>query len=252
MRILDRSDGPAGVPATGAPRRRLDVVPADAVPMLMSVVDLKDRYTVRHSVSVGRLCRLLAGGLGWTREEQALAHVTGLLHDIGKIGVPDEILRKPGAPSPSEWEVLQRHPDWGADALARLSMPPAVVAGVRTHHERWDGGGYPRGLRGEQIPALGRVVAVCDAFHAMISLRPFRPARPAADAAAEVRDQAGTMFDPAMSATLLDVLRVVDPGELIHPDGDLGDEWRRACAGIAPDRLHGAAPRRAGRRTGPG
>lgn len=231
-----------GVPGPGAGAGdgevRLDDVAAGTFPMLMAVMDLKDRYTGRHSLSVGRLCRMVATELDWSETDRALCHITGLLHDIGKIGVPDAVLRKPGAPTPHEWALLRRHPDWGADALAQLPLADAVIDGVRCHHERWDGSGYPRGLAGEDIPSMGRVVALCDSFHAMISMRPFRPALSMEAALAEIDGQAGGLFDPAMAAALLRVLADVDPLELIVVGDDFAAEWRRACAGIAPETLY--------------
>jgi len=111
---------------------------------------------------VRRLRRLLAAELGWSAQDIALAHMAGLVHDIGTVGLPDDVLREPGRPTPEQWALIHRHDDWGADALAQMRLMPAAVDGVRTHDERWDGSGCPRGLRGHGIPSLGRLVALCD------------------------------------------------------------------------------------------
>ena len=153
---------------------RLNDVASGTIPVLVAMVDLRDRYTAQHSAGVGRLCCLLAEELGWAPEDVALAHMTGLVHDIGKVGLPDDVLRKPERPTPEEWDLIRRHPDWGADALAEMHLMPAAVDGVRAHHERWDGSGYPDGLRGHDIPSLGRLVALCDSYDAMTGRRPFR------------------------------------------------------------------------------
>jgi putative nucleotidyltransferase with HDIG domain len=202
------------------------------------MVDLRDRYTARHSASVGRLCRLLAAELGWSAEDIALAHMTGLVHDIGKVGLPDEVLRRPGRPTAEEWALIHRHADWGADALAQMRLMPAAVDGVRTHHERWDGSGYPRGLRGHEIPSLGRLVALCDSYDAMTGKRPFRGGKPPYVARAELAVEAGILYDPHMTEALLAVLAGLDEIDELLTPSDFAEEWRRACAEIDVERLY--------------
>ena len=217
---------------------RLNDVASGTVPGLVAMVDLRDRYTARHSAAVGRLCRLLAAELGWPAEDVALAHMTGLVHDIGKVGLPDDVLRKPGRPSPEEWVLIHRHADWGADALEQMRLMPAVVDGVRSHHERWDGSGYPNGLRANEIPTLGRLVALCDSYDAMTGRRPFRGGKPVHVARAELAVEAGILYDPQMTEALLAVLDGLDEiDELLAPT-DFAEEWRRACAGIDVERLY--------------
>jgi putative nucleotidyltransferase with HDIG domain len=217
---------------------RLNDVASGTIPVLVAMVDLRDRYTAQHSAGVGRLCCLLAEELKWAPEDVALAHMTGLVHDIGKVGLPDHVLRKPERPTPEEWDLIRRHPDWGADALAEMHLMPAAVDGVRAHHERWDGSGYPEGLGGHDIPSLGRLVALCDSYDAMTGRRPFRGGKPPGQARAELGDEAGVLYDPEMTAALLRVLDGLDDVEEILAPRDFADEWRRACAGIDMERLY--------------
>jgi putative nucleotidyltransferase with HDIG domain len=217
---------------------RLHEVATGTVLALVAVVDLKDRYTARHSAAVGRLCRLVATELGWSPEERALAHVAGLVHDIGKIGIPDALLRKPGRPTDDEWAVLRRHPDWGADALSQVAFTPQLVEGVRSHHERWNGSGYPTGASGDEVPMLARLVALCDAFDAMTSRRPFRPAMSHEAALQEIARGSGVLFDPGMAPALLRVVTELDPLDWALGPADFSDEWRRACVGIDMGRLY--------------
>jgi putative nucleotidyltransferase with HDIG domain len=254
--VLDREDAVAGAAnalriaetAARAERRaaeraeravtRLNDVASGTIPVLVAMVDLRDRYTARHSAGVGRLCCRLAQELGWAPEDVALAHMTGLVHDIGKVGLPDDILRKSGRPTPEEWRLIRRHPDWGADALAEMRLMPAAVDGVRAHHERWNGSGYPEGLGGHEIPSLGRLVALCDSYDAMTGHRPFRGAKPHHQARAELAEEAGVLFDPDMTAALLRVLDGLDEVDETLAPRDFAAEWRRACAGIDMERLY--------------
>jgi HD-GYP domain-containing protein (c-di-GMP phosphodiesterase class II) len=148
-----------------------------------------------------------------------------LLHDIGKIRVPESLLNKPGALTDDEWAVMRTHPEAGERILAPIASLEAVLPIVRGSHERWDGGGYPDGLAGEDIPVGARIVAVCDAFRAMVEPRPYRGARPREDALEELVSNAGGQFDPACVEALLAVLAELDrPGvvRLHRPDHVLG------------------------------
>ena len=119
-----------------------------------------------------------------------------LLHDVGEMGIPDAILNKPGPLTPDEWEVMRTHPEIGSRILANMEFLGDAVEVVRCHHERWDGDGYPAGLLGEEIPLGARIFAVCDAFDAMTSDRPYREALPVEQAVEEIIDAAGRQFDP--------------------------------------------------------
>jgi HD-GYP domain-containing protein (c-di-GMP phosphodiesterase class II) len=141
--------------------------------------------------------------------------MTGLVHDLGKVGLPDCVLRKPEPPTPEEWDLIRRHPDWGADALAEMHLMPAAVDGVRAHHERWDGSGYPEGLRGEEIPLLGRLLGVADFYDAITSTRPYRAALTPEQAVALLREGSGTHFDARIVEA---VLRLYERDDLL-PQG---------------------------------
>jgi HD-GYP domain-containing protein (c-di-GMP phosphodiesterase class II) len=164
--------------------------------------------------------------------------MTGLVHDIGKVGLPDDLLRKPEPPSELEAELIRCHPDWGADALAGMALFPSVVDGVRSHHERWDGSGYPRALGGPDIPLLGRMIAVADSYEAMIANRPFREPMDHASARAELAREAGRLYDPGMVDAFLAALEHVGDEEEARRSVDFAGEWRRACDGLDLERLY--------------
>lgn len=169
-------------------------------------VDARDRRLFRHSEVVADLASLLARAHGLTALQTRMVHMAGHLHDIGKIGIPDSILRKPGPLTPAEWTVMRRHPAIGAEILRPVRVfcgRPGVCDIVLAHHERYDGLGYPCGLRGADIPLGARIVAVADAFSAMTEDRPYRRGMGLADAVEEIRRGAGGMFDPEVVRDLL-------------------------------------------------
>jgi HD-GYP domain-containing protein (c-di-GMP phosphodiesterase class II) len=159
-------------------------------------LDERDGYTADHSEEVVELVRSVAAGLGLEPAEMRELELAALLHDVGKIRVPDAILQKPGALDALEFDVMARHPVWGAQLLADVLGFGAVAGIVRYHHERWDGGGYPDGLAGAHIPVASRVISVCDAYHAMTSDRPYRAALGVEEAIARLEAGAGSQFDP--------------------------------------------------------
>jgi putative nucleotidyltransferase with HDIG domain/PAS domain S-box-containing protein len=163
---------------------------------LARAMDARDSYTAGHSQRLRDLSISVAEGIGMQPDQVLDIQWAALLHDIGKIGVPDEILRKPGPLSPGEWEVMKQHPLIGAEIIAPVSKLEKVVPIVRHHQEKWDGSGYPDGLAGEQIPLSARVLAVVDAYTAITDDRVYRPARSHAEAVQELRRCAGTQFDP--------------------------------------------------------
>jgi diguanylate cyclase (GGDEF)-like protein/putative nucleotidyltransferase with HDIG domain len=172
---------------------------------LVRVVDARDAYTGRHSESVSRLAAELAAELGLAPDTVEQVRLAGLLHDLGKIGIPDQILRKPTSLTAAETRLVQAHSELGASLLDGLDLAP-VDTWVLHHHEHWDGSGYPHGLEGDDIPIGARIILACDAFHAMTSDRVYRAAMPVADAVAELRRCAGTHFDPEVAAALIDVV----------------------------------------------
>jgi ribonuclease P protein subunit RPR2 len=169
---------------------------------LARTIEAKDPYTGGHTERVAEMALLLADELGFDETEQRAVGVGAVIHDIGKVGIPDDILLKPGRLSGEELEVIQRHPEISTYILAELELPPMVKEMVRHHHERFDGQGYPDGLAGEGIPLAARVLAVADALDAMTSDRPYRPARPLAEARAEIARKVGLQFCPRVVAAL--------------------------------------------------
>ncbi|WP_282798036.1 HD-GYP domain-containing protein, partial [Streptomyces sp. CC224B] len=169
---------------------------------LVQAVDIKDRYTRGHSERVGRASVMIARELGMDDDRVELLRFAGILHDVGKLGVPTRLLRKEGPLTPQERRVLELHPEYGHEMVRGIGFLGQARAAILHHHERIDGSGYPYGLKGRQIPQCARVVAVADAFDAMTSTRSYRRARPVAAAVAELRRCAGTQFDPAMVGAL--------------------------------------------------
>jgi ribonuclease P protein subunit RPR2 len=172
------------------------------VESLALAVEAKDSVTSRHLRSVTRLAVQLASQIDPEIAESDEFRYGCLLHDVGKIGVPERILGKPAPLTEDEWVVMRSHPDTGARVVEPLGLPQTVVDIVRHHHERWDGLGYPDGLAGEEIPLAARIFAVCDALDAMTSERPYRDPLPHSIAYARVRREGGGQFDPAVIAAL--------------------------------------------------
>ncbi|HSL75801.1 MAG TPA: diguanylate cyclase [Candidatus Limnocylindrales bacterium] len=176
----------------------------DVLQGLVTAIDNKDRYTKRHSEDVATYALFLASRSGLDDALLPTLRTAGLLHDIGKIGVPDDILRKPGRLTPYEYEIVKQHVALGDLIVRGLPDIDHVRAGVRHHHERWDGQGYLDGLTGVGIPLIARILAVCDAFSAMTTTRPYRKALSVEEALDELRAGAGGQLDPALVATFVD------------------------------------------------
>jgi len=165
---------------------------------LAATLDAKDRYTHGHSERVALLGWQLAKALRLDAEEAERVHLSGKLHDIGKIGVPDRVLRKPGKLTDEEFEQIKKHPRIGYDILSSIPAVDDVLPGVLHHHEKWNGRGYPDGLAGEDIALQARILGLADTFDAMSSNRAYRSARPREEVLAEIRRCAGTQFDPEL------------------------------------------------------
>jgi diguanylate cyclase (GGDEF)-like protein/putative nucleotidyltransferase with HDIG domain len=175
----------------------------DVLHGLVIAVDTKDRYTKRHSEDVARYAVFLARRLGLDDETVATVRLSGLLHDIGKIGIPDTLLRKPSKLTAQEFDIFKQHVALG-DAIVRdLPNLEAVREGIRHHHERWDGRGYLQGLEGEAIPLIGRIMAVADAFSAMTTTRPYRKALPVEEALKRLGDAAGTQLQEELVSAFI-------------------------------------------------
>jgi hypothetical protein len=181
---------------------------------LVGALALRDIETSHHSYRVQRYARALALRVDASVLEDPTVELGFLLHDVGKLALPDRILFKPGALTDAELETMQTHPLLGAELVSGiLPADGQATAVVRSHHERWDGRGYPDGLRGEDIPLAARIFAVADSLDAITSDRPYRPARTWAEALQTVRAEAGKQFDPRVVDALAD-------GELLLPPTD--------------------------------
>ena len=184
----------------------------DVLKGLVIAVDTKDRYTKRHSEDVARYATFIGERLGLEEDVIAAIQVAGLLHDVGKIGIPDEILRKPGRLTAAETHVIKQHVALGDLIVRELPDVETVRAGIRHHHERWDGDGYLTGLAGEEIPLVARILAVGDAFSAMTTTRPYRKALDVREAIRRLGDSAGSQLDEAIVAAFIDGLEhAADP-----------------------------------------
>ncbi len=173
---------------------------------VVELLEERDPYTGEHSGEVAELAGAIAQELGLRGSEVEMIKAVARVHDIGKIAVPDRILLKPGKLDPEEWEVMKRHPEIGADLLKGLEVYGRYADVVRYEHEHWDGTGYPKGLKGEEIPLPARIIAAADVWHALISDRPYRPAYSREEALDIIRGMAGRVLDPKVVGALLRVL----------------------------------------------
>jgi putative two-component system response regulator len=185
--------------------RELEQTQIEILLRLAQAAEFRDDDTGQHTQRVGRLAALLAQDLGLPNQQVELIRLAAPLHDLGKIGIPDHILLKPGRFSPSEYEQMKTHAAIGARILSGGRYPLLRMAEeiAYAHHERWDGSGYPLGLAGEDIPLTGRIVAVADAFDALTHERPYKHAWPIAESLAEIVRQSGEKFDPSVVAALV-------------------------------------------------
>ena len=174
---------------------------------LSKSLDARDGYAGEHSEEVVYYATQVASELGMTAEEVTRVSQVAQLHDIGKIGIPDSILRKTGPLDSDEWAVMQNHTIIGYELAASIPSVAHIATAIRAEHERWDGTGYPDGLEGNDIPIASRIVLACDAYHAMISDRPYRKAMSREAAIAELLSHSGTQFDPLVAEELVSVLR---------------------------------------------
>jgi putative nucleotidyltransferase with HDIG domain len=177
------------------------------VQALANAIEARDRYTRGHTERVYKLSKILAEELGWTEAELGDLKMGGILHDIGKIGVPDSILNKPGPLTEKEIEIMKSHPETGARMIDSIPFLSPALPYIRYHHERHDGSGYPYGLKGDEIPLPGRLLAVVDTIDAVTSDRPYRKGRPLEEAIAEIRKNSGRQFHPEIVEACVSAFR---------------------------------------------
>ena len=188
--------------------KEVNTANTELVKRLRAAAEFKDDETGSHIERMSRVAQLLARAAGLSEAEAELVLHAAPMHDVGKIGIPDRILLKPTPLTPDEWRVMRMHPGIGAGIIGKHEAPVLKLARrvALTHHEKWDGSGYPRSLKGEEIPLVGRIVALADVFDALTSERPFKPAWPIENAIAYVREQAGKHFDPRLAGLFLELM----------------------------------------------
>jgi diguanylate cyclase (GGDEF)-like protein/putative nucleotidyltransferase with HDIG domain len=205
-KILSESQDNAG---TYARRNGLSAIYA-----LVSTVEAKDPYTYGHSRKVNTYAVALAEAIGLSPEDVSRVSTAALLHDIGKIGVPDKVLNKKGKLNAEDWEAIKAHPRLGATIVGNVPNLVPCVSIILHHHERWDGSGYPEGLKGEEIPIEARILAIADSFEAMSSARPYRPALCDEKVLKQLRLGAGSQFDPELVEVFLGIIEAGFPEEV--------------------------------------
>ncbi len=186
-----------------AQHEKLERISMQIVKALSGAVDAKDTYTNGHSLRVAEYSGEIARRAGLSKEMQDDIYMMGLLHDVGKIGVPDAIINKPSHLTEEEYAVIKTHPVMGAGILKNIKDFPKLIIGARWHHERYDGKGYPDGIAGEEIPLEARIIAVADAYDAMSSRRSYRDVLPQETVRMEIAKGKGTQFDPGMTEIAL-------------------------------------------------
>lgn len=186
--------------------QQLNRLTVQVMKTLARTIDAKDKYTNGHSIRVAEYSRMIANRLNMNLHEQENIYYIGLLHDIGKIGIPDEIINKTSRLTEEEYAIIKTHPVIGSEILEKMSELPEIALGARWHHERFDGKGYPDGLKGEDIPLIARIIGVADAYDAMSSKRSYRGVLPQEHIYEEIKRCMGTQFDPAIAEIMLQII----------------------------------------------
>jgi HD-GYP domain-containing protein (c-di-GMP phosphodiesterase class II) len=207
LRVLGRVVGAQIENSERDRRRRREQAETSGLQALLAAIEARDSYTGDHSRSVVDLSVRVAHELALASREVEQVEQVALLHDVGKVAVPDAVLQKSGPLTEPEVELVRRHPVVGARIVGSVSELAHLAPAIRSGHERWDGGGYPDGLTGDEIPLLSRITFVCDAYDAMVSDRPYRKALVPPAAVSEVQLNAGSQFCPRAAAALLSVLK---------------------------------------------
>ena len=188
-------------------RREMDrQIIIQSIKTFTNFIDAKDPYTNGHSSRVAQYTKQIAAHMGFNEEELDNIYYIALLHDVGKMSIPDNILNKPAKLSPEERKVIETHTTHGAEMLKDFSAIPDIIAGALYHHERYDGGGYPQHLKGENIPLIARIICVADSYDAMSSFRCYRDALSKEEILSELDACAGKQFDPEAAAIMIDLI----------------------------------------------
>jgi diguanylate cyclase (GGDEF)-like protein/putative nucleotidyltransferase with HDIG domain len=211
-RIYFSSKAMSESPDSGKSHGRRDGL--SAVYALVSVVESRDPYVYGHSRKVNAYAVALTEALGLPPDEVSAVSTAALLHDIGKIGIPDEVLNKKEQLSRENWEAIKAHPRLGKNIVTSIPQLVHCADSILYHHEKWDGSGYPAGLKGEEIPIGARIIAVADSFEAMTSARPYRPPLSREEASKELRKGAGIQFDPKLVEAFIGVIATGLPGKV--------------------------------------
>lgn len=213
-------------------QKQLERVTLQTITTIANIIDAKDEYTKGHSYRVAEYSSALAQELGYDKERVANVKYIGLLHDIGKIGIPDSILNKPGKLTDSEYALMRKHAEIGGNILSGNNMIDGLDEGAKFHHERYDGRGYPLGLKGEDIPEMARIIGIADAYDAMTSNRVYRKRLTNEKVIAEIRRCSGAQFDPRLAEIFV---KMVEAGKLddLSPDNDTDTNTETENKGIA-------------------
>lgn len=207
-RILELTDLRNDLEARLAEKtKQVELVTLNAIMAIANTIEAKDQYTSGHSIRVARCSVAIASHMGMSEDELRNLDFMALLHDIGKIGIPDAILNKPARLDDDEFAVIKKHPSIGFEILRNINTIPDLQSGALYHHERFDGAGYVSGLKGEEIPFNARIIAIADAYDAMTSDRAYRKALSSEEVIAELEKGRGKQFDPKILDAFLEMLR---------------------------------------------
>ena len=185
---------------------KLQKMSLQVIAAIAEAIDAKDVYTRGHTGRVAAYSLEIAKRAGYTEDAQNYVHIAGLLHDVGKIGIPDAVLNKPSRLTEEEYELIKSHPVIGWEIMSKITELADILPGIRNHHERYDGKGYPDGLKGCDIPEIARIIAVADAYDAMTSIRRYNDVSPQGKARAEIEAGKGTQFDPVFADIMLEII----------------------------------------------
>ncbi|EIW15825.1 MULTISPECIES: HD domain-containing phosphohydrolase [Pelosinus] len=196
---------------------KLNAVNMNIIKAFCKAIGVRDIYTMQHSENVAALLVGLTEYMRLSDSEVTMAYLAGIVHDVGKIGISEEILNKPGRLTEVEYEIVKRHPSKGADILQEVDEFATLAHIVRHHHERYDGKGYPNGLQEEAIPRISRMLTICDAYDAMTSVRCYCSPHSVEEALEEIKKCAGGQFDPELSSIFIDFIRECNSGGGMRP-----------------------------------